>query len=279
MLKIITDSTSDLDKKKIDELGVEVVPLYVTFGEEIYKDGIDIDNESFYKKLKTSKVLPKTSQVNVGEFYEVFKKHIENGDEILGIFASASLSGTFQSAVAAREMLDQKEKISLVNSNTAAIGLEILIRHAVNMKNNNHGREEIFKTLEKLKEKIRIIAMVSTLKYLQMGGRLSKTSSIIGSILKITPILSLYKGEIIMLDKKKGKNLAMKSILMQMKKFGINSDYPILLTEGEAKEDMEKLKQLIEKELSQKIEIESKLGSVIGTHVGPGAIACAFVED
>ena len=164
MVKIITDSTSDISPSMAKWLDVEVVPLEVHFGEESYLDGVNLTPSQFYEKLEKASKLPVTSQVNPAAFEEVFKKHIANGDSVVCLTLSPKLSGTYQSACIARDMLGA-ESIHVVDSKTVTFGLGLLVQQAVAMREREMSGKEIADSLEKLADRIRIVAAVDTLKF------------------------------------------------------------------------------------------------------------------
>ena len=177
-LKIVLDSTTDL----VPELAgkFEIVPLTVNFGEEEFIDGVTITREEFYAKLIESDVIPTTSQASPEAFEKVFKKVIENGDEVLCITVASKLSGTYQSACIAAEEFPGKVKV--IDSKSVAIGSAILAEYALSLLEKGLSAEEIEAELLKKREDIIIVALIDTLEYLKKGGRLSKTAAFAGSL-------------------------------------------------------------------------------------------------
>ncbi len=166
MIRIITDSASDITIEEAKELGVEVVPLHVIFGNDVFMDGVDISHDEFYKRLEECDELPKTSQTNPGGFVEVFEKYIKQGDEIVGIFISSKLSGTYQSSIIASDMIEDG-KIHIIDSLNASMGLAVLVREAVKMRDKGKSVDEIKVEIENLIPRVKLIAVVDTLKYLK----------------------------------------------------------------------------------------------------------------
>ncbi len=271
--KIVIDSTIDL-KCEIKET-LTKVPLTVHFGDEEYIDGVTITHNEFYNKLVTSQDLPTTSQATPSDFEKVFEKE----ENIVAITLSSSLSGTYQSAVIAS---DNRNDIYVVDSQSASIGAGILTELAVDLSNQGKSAGEISEILKKERENICIVAMVDTLEYLKRGGRISKAVAFAGSMLSIKPIIALINGEIKILGKSRGQKQGNALIISEIEKMGgIDFSRPFIL--GYTGENDSLLKQFINetesvwKNTNTPLVI-SQVGSVIGTHAGPGAVAVAFFK-
>ena len=275
--RIIVDSTADLFTELKSR--VDVVPLTVHFGEEEYLDGVTIDHKTFYEKLIESDVLPTTSQATPDSFIKEFQKIKENGDSAVVITISSKLSGTYQSAVIAAEGFDN---IYIVDSGSAAIGSGILAERALKLADDGMNAREIAELLNEEKEKIVIIALFDTLEYLKKGGRISKTAAFAGSLLNIKPVLSVIDGEITVLGKARGSKMGNNLLVEEIEKVGgVDFEKPVLLgftgfSDALLLKYIEDSKYLWEKGLK---DIRyTAIGSVIGTHAGPGAIAAAFFK-
>jgi DegV family protein with EDD domain len=226
MIRIITDSTSDISQNQAKELGIDIIPLRVNFAHGAYRDGVDITNAEFYKKLTKSEELPTTSQINPYEFYDFFKKYINDGDEVVGIFISSHLSGTYQSAVAAKEMLKNDDNIYIIDSLNVTFPLGLLIKQAVRIRDKGLTAERIAEEIESLKSRVRLVAVVSTLKYLY-GGRISSGTAVVGSMLGINPIIAIIDGKVESVGKTRGRKQAFRWMLDYIEKEGIDYNYPI----------------------------------------------------
>ena len=275
--RIIVDSTADLFTELKNRVGV--VPLTVHFGEEEYLDGVTIDHKTFYEKLIESDVLPTTSQATPDSFIKEFQKIKENGDSAVVITISSKLSGTYQSAVIAAEDFDN---IYIVDSGSAAIGSGILAERALKLADDGMNACEIAELLNEEKEKIVIIALFDTLEYLKKGGRISKTAAFAGSVLNIKPVLSVIDGEITVLGKARGSKMGNNLLVEEIEKVGgVDFEKPVLLgftglSDALLLKYIEDSKYLWEQGLK---DIHyTAIGSVIGTHAGPGAIAAAFFK-
>lgn len=276
--RIIVDSTTELMPEYRDR--VKVIPLIVRFGEEEYLDGVTIDHKTFYEKLIESDVLPATSQANPDTFMKAFDEIKAAGESAVVITLSSKLSGTYQSAVIAAE---EYENIYVVDSGTVTIGSSILTELALKYIDEGMDAEAIAKKLEEDKKKIHIVALVDTLEYLKKGGRISKTVAFAGTLLNIKPVISVTDGEINMLGKARGSKMGNNLLVQEIEKAGgIDFSKPVLLGYSGLSDIL--LKKYIED--SRHIwdsNLESvrytTIGSVIGTHAGPGAIAVAFFKN
>ena len=275
--RIIIDSTADLSaecKAKLD-----IVPLTVHFGDEEYLDGVTINHKAFYEKLIESDEQPTTSQATPDSFIAEFQKIKDEGDSAVVITISSKLSGTYQSAVIAAEDFDN---IYIVDSGSAAIGSGILAERALELAESGMEAREIAETLNKEKEKIVIIALLDTLEYLKKGGRISKTVAFAGAVLNIKPVISVEDGEIAVLGKARGSKMGNNLLVQEIEKSGgVDFEKPVMLgysglSDALLLKYIEDSKLLWEKGLK---DIRyTAIGSVIGTHAGPGAIAAAFFK-
>ncbi|MBQ5706845.1 MAG: DegV family protein [Peptococcaceae bacterium] len=275
--RIIVDSTADLMPEILDR--VHVVPLTVHFGEEELVDGVTIDKKTFYERLVESDVLPSTSQATPEAFMREFEKAKQAGEQAVVITVASKLSGTYQSAVlAAREY----EHIHIVDSSTVAIGSSILVELACKLLDEGMNAKEIAQKLEEEKKKIVIVALVDTLEYLKKGGRISKTVAMVGGVLNIKPVLSIIDGEINMLGKARGSKMGNNLLIQEIEKAGgVDFAKPVLLGYAGLSDTLllkyiEDSKHIWEGNLD---EVRyTVVGSVVGTHVGPGAVAVAFFK-
>ena len=278
-VKIIIDSTADL----IEELKKKVIvaPITIRFGNTEYVDGVDITNRMFYEKLIESDVLPTTSQATPDVFEQIYKSIRENGDTAVVITISSKLSGTFQSATIAAE--EYKDCIRIVDSGSVAIGAGILTEYAMKLADEGKTADEIADELENVKESIYIVALLDTLEYLKKGGRISATAAIAGSLLSIKPVINVVDGVINTLGKargsKQGNNLLVKEI---QQAGGIDFNMPLLLGYTGLSDTL--LQKYIEDsaylwENSVDRLQTTIIGSAIGVHAGPGAVAVAFFKN
>ncbi len=276
--RIIVDSTADL-VPEIKER-VHTVPLTVHFGDEEYIDGITIDHKAFYEKLIESDVLPTTSQATPAAFMKEFEKAKAANEAAVVITLASQFSGTYQSAAIAA---DDYENIYVVDSGSAAMGSGILVELAFRLLDAGKTAEEIAAILEEEKKKILIVALVDTLEYLKKGGRVSKAVAFAGGILNIKPVLSVINGEINMLGKARGSKMGNNLLVQEIDKAGgIDFSKPVLLgysgiSDALLLKYIEDSRHIWENNLK---EVRyTTVGSVIGTHAGPGAVVVAFFKN
>ncbi len=277
-VRIIVDSASDITLDRAAELNVDVIPLKTIFGEKEYLDGVTISHKEFYEKLIESDVHPTTSQIPPYEFEERFAEAKEAGDTVLCITLSSKLSGTYQSANIAAQ--DYEDLVMIVDSENVAIGEHLLVEMAVKLRGEGKSTKEIAEVLNAEKKKIRLIALLDTLEYLKKGGRISGTAAAVGGLLSIKPVIAIENGEIAVLGKARGTKNGQNLLREYSTKQG-NIDYTkscLLAYTGLSDEllrkyiaDSEELYAGFEREIPI-----CTIGSSIGTHAGPGAIAVAF---
>jgi DegV family protein with EDD domain len=276
--RIIVDSTANLTPAF--QSRVHTVPLTLRFGEEEFIDGVTIDHKTFYEKLIECDVLPTTSQAAPDAFMTEFQKAKDAGEAAVVITLSSSFSGTYQSAMIAAA---EYENIYVVDSGSAAMGSGILIELAFRMLDAGKTAAEIAAALEEEKKKIVVVALVDTLEYLKKGGRVSKTLAFAGTVLNIKPVLSVTMGEIHLLGKARGSKMGNNLLVQEINKAGgIDFSKPVLLgysgiSDALLKKYIEDSRHIWEGNLE---EVRyTTVGSVIGTHCGPGAVVVAFFQN
>lgn len=275
--RVIVDSTSDLMPEVKEQ--VHVVPLTLRFGEEEFIDGVTIDHKTFYEKLVETDVFPSTSQAVPSAFEVEYDKARKAGESAVVITLASKLSGTYQSAVLAAE---DYENIYVVDSASVAIGGGILVELALRYLAEGMSAKEIAERLDEEKKKIVVVALVDTLEYLKKGGRISKTVAFAGSVLNIKPVISLTDGVINILGKARGSKMGNNLLMQEIEKAGgVDFDKPVLLgytglSDALLQKYIVDSKAIWEKGLTRVR--YTTIGSTIGTHVGPGAVAVAFFK-
>ena len=276
--RIIVDSTANLTPAF--QSRVHTVPLTLRFGEEEFIDGVTIDHKTFYEKLIECDVLPTTSQATPDAFMTEFEKAKAAGEAAVVITLSSAFSGTYQSAMIAAE---EYENIYVVDSGSAAMGSGILVELAFRMLDAGKTAAEIAAVLEEEKKKIVVVALVDTLEYLKRGGRVSKTLAFAGTVLNIKPVLSVTMGEIHLLGKARGSKMGNNLLVQEIDKAGgIDFTKPVLLgysgiSDALLKKYIDDSRHIWEGNLE---EVRyTTVGSVIGTHCGPGAVVVAFFKN
>ena len=277
-VRIVIDSASDITLQRADELHLDFMPLKTIFGEEEYLDGITITHKQFYEKLIECGTIPTTSQIPPYEFEEKFKEIREAGDTAVVITLSSLLSGTYQSAVLASDGFE--DCIFTVDSLNVSLGLQSLVLYAVRLRDQGMSAKEIAAELERVKNKIVVLAVIDTLEYLKQGGRISKTAAWAGTMLAIKPVISIVKGEVVILGKARGSKNGNNMLMQNVKESGgIDFSMPYCL--GYTGLDDTLLQKYIRDSAvlwegkTDNLPITT-IGSTIGTHAGPGAIGVAF---
>jgi len=280
-IKIITDSASDISQAEAKALQIEVLPLKTIFGAEEYLDGVTIDHVTFYNKLIENDVLPTTSQLSPYDYEQAFHTATENGDDVICITVSSKLSGCYQSAnIAAEEF---SGKVVVVDSLSVAIGERNLVNLAVQERNAGKSCSEIVAYLNEMTPKLRLIALVDTLEYLKKGGRVSSAAAMAGTLLGIKPVIAVDDGSVAILGKARGSKNGNNMLMTHVEKSGgIDFSLPFSLAYSGLDDSM--LQKYIQDSVSLYEGRASYLpihtiGSTIGTHVGPGAIAVAFFSN
>ncbi|CDD46268.1 degV family protein [Firmicutes bacterium CAG:534] len=274
-VKIIVDSTTDLLPSIREQ--VTVVPLTVCFGQEEFTDGVTITHEQFYEKLVECDVLPTTSQASPAAFIRVLSETLAPGDSALILTLSSELSGTYQSAVIAA---GEFEEVFVVDSSSVAIGTGILTEYALECVKKGMSAKEIAEEIERKKKDVCVIAMLDTLEYLKKGGRISSTAAFAGGILNIKPVVNIENGRINILGKARGSKQGNNLLIQEIQKAGgIDFKLPILLGyTGLTDVLLQKYikdSRLLWEDAAESLRYTS-IGSVVGTHTGPGVIAAAF---
>lgn len=274
---IITGSTADLSKDVIDRL--VVIPQMVHFGEKEYIDGVTMTSDEFYDYLQKTNVPPKSSHPSPQAYRDEYEKAIAKGDDIVVITISSKLSGTLQSATLAAEGLDN---VYVVDSKSASIGEGILCELALRLADEGKSAAEIAEIITRERENIVLIGVLDTLEYLQRGGRISRTKAFVGALLSIKPLITNKDGAVATLGRARGSKKAYRLMIEEIKKVGgIDFQKPVLFAYSGRNDD--KIKKFIEennelwgKELPNPEYVH--MGSVIGTHAGPGAVVVAFYK-
>ena len=280
-VRLVSDSACDISQAEAKDWNITVLPLKTEIDGVEYLDGVTITPQEFYDKLETCRELPTTSQLSPAEFDNVFRPAVDSGDEIVVITLSGKLSGTAQSAAIAAA--EYPGKIWIVDSESVTIGQRLLVLYAVRLRDEGLSSREIAEQLDRIKKRICLLARVDTLEYLVRGGRLPKTAGIAGTLLNIKPVLSVEDGEIRVLGKARGSRQS-NNMLTQFiqEKGGVDLSLPVMLAysgtdDALLKGYIDNSRALWEGHLDT-LSV-AMVGSTIGVHAGPGAIAVAFFAD
>ncbi len=277
MVKILTDSSCDLSPARCEELGVEMLPITVNFGSESYRANLDISTDEFYEKLAAASELPKTAQITPAFFEDKFKEYRESGDEVVCLFISSMMSGTLQSARLAKNLVGA-DRIYLPDTHNVTFALGLLVEEAVKMRDRGLSAADIANEVEKLVPRVRLWALIDDLKYLKMGGRLSATSALVASILGICPIITLENGLVEVVGKARGRRAAFKFIQNMVEKEPISSDFAVTVGHAAVPGTRDDFIDFMSGELKKREILKLDIGSIVGTHTGPGACGLAYIR-
>ncbi len=274
-IKIITDSTLDLPSDIIKEKDIEVLPLLINFGEESYLDGLEINTKEMLDRIERENILPTTAQVTPNRFEKIFKKYLDAGYKIVTLVLSSEMSGTYQSACIAKNMLESDD-IVVIDSRNVTSGLGVLVLKACEFRDNG---DDIFEIEEKIKNvipKVKSSLSFESLENLVRGGRLSKTAGAIGSVLGLRLILEVKDGQMSVKDKVRGSKKALKKVISDFENGNVDTDSPIVLLEILNEEIYSGLKKYLEENNVKYI--DAKVGCTVGIHSGTKACGIFFME-
>jgi len=275
-VKIVTDSTSDLSPEVAQELGITVVPVYVRFGEEVYRDGVDINQDEFYRKLETSSVHPFTAAPSPGEFAKVYEEAAQKADEIVSIHVTSKHSGVYDSALQGRELIPAGCRIEVVDSLSVSMGLGLIAMAAARLAKAGEGLQTIIDEVREAIPCIRMLAVFDTLKYLLLGGRISKAKALVGTLLNVKPLITLRDGELVQAGLARTRARGIER-LFDLVKDALNVQEVAIVhstTPDEASSLWERIGSIFDKE---RIHV-ARLGPALGVHGGPGTLILAVRE-
>ena len=276
-VQIITDSTCDLSNEQARDLNVHMIHMRVVFEDAVYTDGVDIDKAQFYEKQAESKTLPKTTQVNPQEYCDVFQPLLDTGDEVVAIIMSSKLSGTYQSACIAKDLVEGGERLHVVDSLNVTIGEGLLVREAVRLRDAGKSAAEIAAELEQLRHRVRFVAFIGTMKYLKMGGRISSTTAVVGTMLNISPVVAIVGGEVKSVGQVRGKQKILSYTLDFAKQYPVDTRHCVMFGHSRCLETMEPYRDKLVQALGIQDYDWDELGAVIGVHSGPGCYGMAYI--
>lgn len=278
-IRIITDSSSDLTPAEAQKLGVELVSMSIQFGEQSFLDGVDLEKPRFYQLLAEGKDSPSTAQPAPTDFLKPLEAAVAAGDGAVVITLSSVLSGTYQSALIAKDMCGDGP-VYVIDSLSATAGVQIMAEYACRLRDQGLGAKEIAEKVEGLKGRIRIFAVIDTLEYLRRGGRLSNLQAGIGTVTKLKPVISVREGAVSVVGKAFGTAAATKQLLKFLSEHPIDNAFPAFALYSDDKSRVDEfLPKLREVEALPRDLRFCSIGPTIGTHIGPGAVGMAYVEQ
>ncbi len=275
MIRILTDSSCEFTKEEFEDLNIECIPLKVEIEGKSYLQN-EIPHEKFYQVLKTSEILPHTSQPSPYDFFKIFSDVAAKKDTMIVILIGSKLSGTIQSAEIAKEMVGY-DNIHIIDSNTTVGAMQILIYECLRLIKQNISITEIVSRINKLKDRICLYAIVDTLEYLKKGGRLATSKAMIGNLLHVKPIIAL-KGNVEVVASAIGKKMAIEKVYKLVKESQIDENYEIIYGYSGTRTNLISLEKRLKNIVNKNKIKEFSAGPVIGTHVGEGAAVIIYVK-
>ena len=276
---IVLDSTADFPEARERHTNMRVVPLYVRFGEESYRDYIELDPHDFYARLRTATELPTTSQPTPQDFLGAYEE-LAGYERIYSLHISSRLSGTFASATLAAGELEG-DRVRLVDSETVSVGLSGLALGIQRLLEHGTTDEEIAALAERYRQEAGLLFTVDTLEFLVKGGRIGRARALAGSLLNVKPILTIADGEVVPLTRVRGRAKALAEFRRRFEEATTgDGDLHVAIAHSEADEAVEQLRALVtEARPEAQIELVTTLGAVVGTHAGPGTIGFFWFQD
>jgi DegV family protein with EDD domain len=276
-VRVVTDSVSDLPPQVVEELGITVIPLNVRFGEDVYRDGIDLTAEQFYERLVRSKVLPVTSVPSPGAFAEAYDKLAEETNEILAIILTSKLSGTYEVARQSTGLMKRKCRVEVVDSQWAVMAEGFIVMAAARAAQAGASLEEAREVVHSNISRVDIRAAFDTLEYLRRGGRIGAAQALLGSILKINPIIGLKDGVVEPAGRTRSRSRAIDHLYQFVTSYSHIEE--IAVEEAACPEDADLLVKRLGAVFAKERIYRTKTTPVIGTHTGPGLLLVAVMGD
>jgi len=275
-VKVVTDSAADLPPELAKKLDVTVVPVYLRFGEEVYRDRVDISEDEFYKRLSHDPVHPNTTQPTPQDFADVYQKLSKEADGIVSIHITSKLSGTYNSAVQGKKMVGKGCPIEVIDSQTVSIAIGLIVIQASKMAKSGMSLQQIVDEVGKIIPNVHMLILFDTLKYLVKGGRIGKAKGLVGSILSVKPLLAVRDGELVPSGQARTHSKGIDRLLDFVKNATEIQDLAILhsTTPDEAQALVKSTSSIFSKERT----LLARLGPGLGVHGGPGVLAIALRE-
>jgi DegV family protein with EDD domain len=277
VVKVVCDSGADLPPQLMEELGITVVPLYIRFGEEVHRDRVTISEDEFYKRLEHPKIHPITSQPGPQDFLEVYNKLAAGADGIISVVISTKLSGTYNSAMMAKDMVVKGCPIEVVDSLSVTGGLGITTLLAARMAKAGESLENITREVKAAVPRTHLFALFDTLKYLLLGGRIGKAKALLGSILNIKPLLSLKEGEVVPVGQIRTRVKGIDKLVEFCQ--GYKNIQDLVVVHATTPDEAVTLADRLSPVFDRKRMVMSRLGPALGVHMGPGALIVSFREE
>jgi len=276
-VKVVTDSTSDIPAQVAQELGITVVPLYIHFGNEVHRDGVDISAAEFYDRLIKEPQLPKTSAPSSGTFTETYNNLATQTDEVISIHISSKLSATYNSALVGKEGMEASCRVEIVDSLSASMGLGLLAIVAAKAALAGADLDQITAIVSRDIPNTHYFGLVDTLEYLHKGGRIGKAQALLGSVLNVKPLIEIRDGEVYPLERVRGQAKGLARLCELAQKFPRIKEMTIAHTT--TPEELEVLSARLITSFPKDRIYRSQCGATIGTYLGPGTLTIGLIEE
>ncbi len=277
-VKIVTDSTADLPSELVEKLGISVVPIYIRVGAEVYRDGVDISHDELYRKLSTGRAYPTTAQPSPRDFASVYRKLAKETDEIVSIHVASNLSGTYQSARRAREMVDAACRIEVIDSRSVSMGLGLITIAAARLAAEGEALETVLTEVREAIPNTRVFGFLDTLKYLFLGGRIGRAQALAGSVLNVKPIVTLRDGEFYPSGQARTRARGVERLFDFARK-ALNVK-ELAVVHSTTPEEADNLSERIGASFLDRSRVHlARLGPALGVHGGPGTLAVALMGN
>jgi len=276
-VKVVTDSVSDIPPHVAEELGITVIPLNVRFGQDVYRDGIDISPDEFFQKLQNSSVLPVTSVPSPAVFAETYDRLAAEADSILVLTVTAKLSGTYNVAREAVGLMERKARVEVLDSGVAVMALGFLNIYAARAAKEGRSIEDVIEVVKRHMARVDFRAAFDTLKYLEMGGRIGKAQALLGSILKINPIIGMKDGEVFPYGRERSRAKAVDYLVDFVR--GYSRIGELAVEYAAAAEEARALKHRLGEMFPEERIYLARTSPAISTHTGPGLIMVTVLGD
>ena len=273
-IKIVTDSTADLSPELIKELGITVVPLYVCFGKDVYRDREEINEDDFYQRLLQDSTHPTTTQPTPQDFAEVYRQLSSKADGIISIHISEKLSGTCNSALQGKKLMEKGCPIEVIDSKTTSMALGLVVTAAAAIAKTGKSHQQVVVEVRQVVSRVKLLVLFDTLKYLAKGGRIGKAKSLLGSVLNVKPLLAIKDGEFVPVGQVRNRAKGIERLFDFVKDTDQIEDLAVIhsTTPDEAKSLADRISSILS---SKQVSI-ARLGPALGVHGGPGVLAIAF---
>jgi len=273
-VKIVTDSTSDISRELARTLSIEIVPVYVRFGDEVYRDGVDISGDGFYRKLATSFVYPVTSPPTPADFFKVYSDCLKDAESIVSIHISAKISDTYDSAMKAKKLMKGKGQVEVIDSRFTSVGLALIVMAAARLANAGESISNIVEEAQRSISQMRLLGLVDTTKYLVAGGRVNRAIATGANLFQIKPLLTFKNGEVV----RRGLARTYLRGIDDLCEFVETSPnvQDLAIAYSNVRTQAEELRKRLGSVFPEELIYLAQIGAGLGVHMGPGALVVAF---